>query len=189
MSGSQKRCVFVFREAARSDVCEGCRHRGLLATLPGSFLLGKHATRPGSCQAGKLFAIAGAGKGSKFDPGDDDPPGGVTSAMGGENRFLAGGSRRVSHRRGATFLGGLAVTLAFFAATIWFVRESFEANVIEVTQAANVSITQAFINENWGVVRDLLPKDPAAAPAAIRASAENARIDAIVRRSAGVRTL
>lgn len=102
--------------------------------------------------------------------------------MGGEDRFLAGGSRRVSRRRGATFLGGLAVTLAFFAATIWFVRESFEANVIEVTQAANVSITQAFINENWGVVRDLLPKDPAAAPAAIRASAENARIDAIVRR-------
>jgi hypothetical protein len=47
-----------------------------------------------------------------------------------------------------TFLGGLAVTLAFFAATIWFVRQSFEANVIEVTQAANVSITQAFINEN-----------------------------------------
>jgi signal transduction histidine kinase/CheY-like chemotaxis protein len=74
------------------------------------------------------------------------------------------------------------VTLAFFAATLWFVRQSFEANVIEVTQAANVSITQAFINENWAVVRDLLPKDPATAPTAIRASADNARIDTIVRR-------
>lgn len=90
--------------------------------------------------------------------------------------------RRAWRRRIAIFLGGLVVTLSLFAATVWFVRQSFEANVIEVTQAANASITQAFINENWGVVRDLLPKDDPIAPARIRASADNARIDAIVRR-------
>ena len=101
---------------------------------------------------------------------------------GWQDMVLVGRSRRLSRRRAATFFGGLAVTLAFFAATLWFVRQSFEANVIEVTQAANVSITQAFINENWAVVRDLLPKDPATAPTAIRASADNARIDTIVRR-------
>ena len=91
-------------------------------------------------------------------------------------------SRRMpSRRRVATFLGGLAVTLAVFAATLWLVRDSFEANVIGVTQTANASITQAFINENWHEVRDLLPRDRVATPDEIRASAGNARIDALVR--------
>jgi signal transduction histidine kinase len=89
--------------------------------------------------------------------------------------------RRPSRRRVATFLGGLAVTIAVFAATLWFVRGSFEANVIGVTQTANASITQAFINENWPEVRGLLPRDRGATPAAIRASTDNARIDALVR--------
>ena len=92
------------------------------------------------------------------------------------------GLRRPWRRRAATFLGGLAITLALFGATVWFVRESFEANVIDATQTANASVTQAFINENWTRVRDLLPKDDRIVPAEIRASAENATIDAIVRR-------
>jgi signal transduction histidine kinase len=89
--------------------------------------------------------------------------------------------RRPWRRLAAIFLGGLAVTLALFAATLWFVRQSFEANVIDVTQTANASITQAFINENWGQVRELLPRQTSLMPAEIRASSDNARIDAIVR--------
>ena len=73
------------------------------------------------------------------------------------------------------------MALALFAATLWFARQRFEANVIDVTQTANASITQAFIDENWGAVRDLLPKEPLTDPSGIRASADNARIGGIVR--------
>ncbi len=59
---------------------------------------------------------------------------------------------------GFNLAGGFVLAIALLAGTLWVVRQSLEASVVDATQSANASMTQAFINENWPRVRDLLPE-------------------------------
>ena len=91
------------------------------------------------------------------------------------------GKRPSKARLMAAIATGFVLTLALLSGTLWVVRQSLEATVVDATQSANASMTQAFINENWVRVRVLLPRGEDWAPATVRASPANAEIDELVR--------
>lgn len=91
------------------------------------------------------------------------------------------GKRSARRRLIAGVTGGFVLAIVLLTGTLWVVRQSLEVSVVDATQSANASMTQAFINENWSRVRDLLPAGEGWSPAAVRASRENAEIDERVR--------
>ncbi len=78
-------------------------------------------------------------------------------------------------------LVGFVFVTAALAATVYLSSQVSRNGIIDSTEAANVALTKVFVNEQWKVIRPLLPPPGQRDPQTLKARAENAAIDHIVR--------